>query len=576
MNRYISIAICFLLALLWSYPLWYTSGLQGTGDWGTSMASFESMRKSLLEYGQWPAHNPWTMGGIPVNVTNDLLSLQGVCVLACGTYWGVRIAIPLYMLIGLLGSWRLAGVIGWKNNYVKCVFALYTISNVALIHHVAGGHFCFHSFWYFPAIFAYVLSIRSDGLSGAKAGALMGLSFLESPVYVFQYGCLFAALLFIWECRHSLGNIARYIWWAVSCGSVFATFTVYRLLEVLPVVKDFPRITNYEFNYKAITILSALFYPHTGQYPPLDYSFPHCYCIAEGELGCYLGVGAFLLFVVSITWGVRWYHIAAIFIVLLWYSSGGIIDLAAVMKHIPSFESHLGFTRIRMFIPLFVGMAVAASLHNLLSRRPTLAKALVVKVFSVLMLMEVMFVGHLVMYNGNVKAPVLRVSNNTGYFINAGSLGSHGWVTYLYDAVHANIGWLRGYGPSYIGERSACVGAEEPGYIGEAVQNGRTVTPTYWSPNHLVFSNLTGSPVTINMNPGRLWHKVTSNGATPLWPEYRVMEITKSFVVTPEGDGTLDLVYIQPLRWYGLFATIILFFASVIIVVKIIKNTIKS
>jgi hypothetical protein len=176
-----------------------------------------------------------------------------------------------------------------------------------------------------------------------------------------------------------------------------------------------------------------------------------------------------------------------------------------------------------------------------------------------LMVIEVMVVAHINMRDSNLEAPNLRITRASDNFVNSKGLGTWGRVFYLYEAVHANIGWLRGFGYSYISGDSACIGIDEPGYVGEYCQGTNRFSPTYWSPNHLKFSGLNPNlQLVINENPGSCWYKKSTNNTwEQLFPNYRAVELTHRFIAYPNHDGTLEIIYSDHLRYQGMIATII-------------------
>jgi len=139
-----------------------------------------------------------------------------------------------------------------------------------------------------------------------------------------------------------------------------------------------------------------------------------------------------------------------------------------------------------------------------------------------------------------------------------------------YEATLNNIGILRGGGDSHLpmdygekinGEYPGTIGFDEEGYIGEFYQNKTVVKPDYWSPNLIKFSNLNPKePLTVNMNRSKFWY---ANG-TKLFPNDRIIEVKKKFLVFPDQDGNLILSYEYPGKKIGISLSILFFFISFI------------
>ena len=117
------------------------------------------------------------------------------------------------------------------------------------------------------------------------------------------------------------------------------------------------------------------------------------------------------------------------------------------------------------------------------------------------------------------------------------------------------------YGEKINGEYPGTIGFDEEGYIGEFYQNKTVVKPDYWSPNLITFSNLNSNePLTVNMNRSKFWY---GNGKK-LFPNDRIIEVKKKFIVYPNKDGNLTLSYQYPGKNIGILLCIVFFITSLL------------
>src|SRR5262249_11361297 len=101
-------------------------------------------------------------------------------------------------------------------------------------------------------------------------------------------------------------------------------------------------------------------------------------------------------------------------------------------------------------------------------------------------------------------------------------------------------GVIRGYEPMLSYRRDAPtlrLSRDDPDYRGEAWTKDETVSPVWWSPNHLIFQVRPGQEVTINQNPSSWWW---INGRQA-FPGRRCAETLVPFIVRADADGKIDL-----------------------------------
>jgi hypothetical protein len=230
------------------------------------------------------------------------------------------------------------------------------------------------------------------------------------------------------------------------------------------------------------------------------------------------------------------------------------------IQKLPFYDSHQTFMRVRMFIPLFMGVSAIVGLsllrHSNALSAPSKFRNALITFLPLLMVSEVLIVSYRILSLSHKPIPYDAVINSTANFTSIANLPRSRdlppEVGTSYNATRNNLGWIKG-SDSYIPALNIRVGVDEPGFVGEYTQNGRVITPVYWSPNIILFKELTtGSPLIINANPGNPWH---SNGVK-LFPSYKITEPLKVFEVMPNDSGVIELNYIYPGNLIGALGTL--------------------
>lgn len=560
---------CFLAVAFWTLPIWLTPGMTGIGDWNTAGSRFEALRRTVLEFGQWPEHNPWTSGGAPFLGTPGLsiLSIKGLLVLVFGTYWGLRLGVLVYLFISLAGAWKLSGM-WWRDQLIRTVFSFYIIANPALIYHISGGHLMFLTFCFMPLLFYFLLRFNQDKWSGLKAAIVLGAAFNDSPMYMVQYGMLILgciyAYLFISNHKENTRALLR---WIIIFIPVFLNLTFYRTITILQISLDYPRISDWRTHYEWLALLKYYLFPYTEFTEVASCKW----CNSTGEVCSYIGVVAFIMVLASFRKGFRWWHGAMLLLIWAGIGNDSYFHIMYWIQKIPTFSSHMCFARIRVFTLLFVGIAATSGLNYIWVKcRNHRFKPLQYIVLGIgfLMIAEVMLVSHLIMKSSHVKLATWTGDSPTNKFQNVSSLpqpaNSPGELFFLYRAVRMNLGLLRGgYGDGYIPGDTIRIGRDEQGYIGEYHQDGRVVEPVYWSPNRILLKGLKPkTPLVVNMNPGSPWY----NNGKQLFPQYRIVELRQPFEVMPDENGVVELTYKYPGQKLGVVGTIILSLISFMVI----------
>jgi len=563
------ILLSLLVVAVWALPIWFTPQMTGVCDWDCAMHRFEALRRTILEFKQWPGNNPWSSGGLPLlgHPGIGLFSLSGLLVLILGTFWGLRLAVLIYLFLGFIGAWKLSGI-WWKDRFIKLIFIFYVIANPAMIYHITVGHLLFQTFWFMPLLFYFLLRFKEDRWSGLKAAIVFAAAFNESPSYIVQYGALILLCISIYFCLANYRqNSKMLLRWFLLFIPIIAALTFYRTITILQILSDFPRLSDFKAHYEWAHLAKLYFFPYTKiiNLSPSKYKFIG----VTWESASYVGLGAFLLALASLRRGFRWWH--AMIVMLVWAGAGNDSPFYIMywIQKIPSFSSHGCFTRIRMFTLLFFGIAAVGGLNYIwMKYKGYRFLRYVVICIGILMVSEVLVVSHLIMKSSHIKLASWKGDNLANKFQTISSLPppreAPDLVILTYRAIRMNLGWLRGHGDPYIPAASVRVARDEEGYIAEFYQGGQEVVPRYWSPNRILLEGLNPrQPLVINLNPGSPWY---GNGKQ-LFPQYRIVEPLRLFKVMPDENGVVELTYRYPGQRAGIIGTIILLIISGLVVV---------
>lgn len=564
--------LCLLFIIFWSAPLWFTPGKTGLGDWDTSMHRYEAARRTVMEFKQWPGNNPWSIGGEPLLGNPCIGFMQILLVLFLGTYWGIRVAVLLYLIVGFVGAWKLSGI-WWKERFIRLIFVFYTIANPALFFHLQGGHILFQVFWLFPLLLYFLLRFKADKWSGLKAAIVFALAFNELVAYIIQYAfvILIGIYLYLFSTNYKT-YLKELVRWLMLFISVVPALTFYRLATILPIAIQFPRLSDFRIHYSLQELFKMFFVP----YVRLQVLFPGRPYASTVELSTYLGIIAFVMFILSFLRGFRWWH--AVALVLIWCTIGNDrwYYFMYWIQKLPGFSSHLCFTRIRIFALFFIGIAATWGVYYIcLKYRDSRVRFLRYLSITIgfFMILEVLSVSYLIMCHSHVRLASWQESPHNK-FKNISELprpkDAPADVCFTYRAIRMNLGWLHSQGDSYLPQDSIRIGCDQPGYIAEFYQGGKPVDPIYWSPNRILFKNLVPHlPLVVNITPGNAWY----NNGKQLFPDYKIVEPSKPFEIMPNRYGIVDLVYKHPGQRMGVTGMLVLLLIAVFLIWGINKKT---
>tara|TARA_B100001057_G_scaffold251918_1_gene252151 strand:- start:4756 stop:6600 length:1845 start_codon:yes stop_codon:yes gene_type:complete len=590
-NKKIFYSIIFLLITFWFYPIWYMYELAITGDGNIFLQRFEAIRKTVIDYSQWPANNPWNAGGQPLEGVNGrfLISIKGFLSIIFGAKTGLGVTLVLFNAIGYFGSLKLASVF-WRTTNFHHIFALLVISNSAILFHLSAGHFNFLNYYLIPIILYYFILFDKDKWSGLKAGILLGIAFNENPTYLVQFLILILSTIGIFHFFKSSSEIKKKIFfWILTFLPVFGMIISFHLIALLYTIGDFPRSISKIFFYPIETIIKSFFYPFIdidkkAFSDPVGVSAGSC-SRSTHENAMYVGILSIPFIIASFYKGIKWWHVVSFILILCAIGNNSFILPMYWIQKIPTYESWGCFNRIRMITSIFITICIVhgmsfmygrfkdkiLSIRILLTQRSfPIKKTSIVLTLILLVTVERLLIGHLIIYDTHKTYDVADRFYSTYKKYEKNKEFFNVSVIPPYEATLNNIGILRGGGDSHLpmdygekinGEYPGTIGFDEEDYIGEFYQNKTVVKPDYWSPNLIKFSKLNPNvPLAVNMNRSKFWY---ANGKK-LFPNDRIIEVKKKFLALPDKQGNLILSYIYPGKKIGVVLTI-LFFLSLCI-----------
>jgi len=189
-------------ALVFGHGLFRSLGKLGLGDWDYHRAWALFARRTLLQYGQWPAWNPHHCGGTASasNPSARMYTPSVFLTYVMGDDLGIRVW-PLVMLaLGFEGARRLAVRLG-AGQKGSLLAALLVAGNGGVALHLSHGHLpqlpCLLLPWWLLGIHMSWTKPFRGALLGGAFGAL---ACMEGGLYPLAYASLLAAA---WSIREA-------------------------------------------------------------------------------------------------------------------------------------------------------------------------------------------------------------------------------------------------------------------------------------------------------------------------------------------------------------------------------------
>ncbi len=505
----------------------------GFGDWDFLLDKFEALRRTVIDWGQFPWWNPWCRGGFPLAAHPQVgaVSIATPLVLSLGTTIGLGVWTILCILIAIEGAYRLAWL-WFREPWAAAAAALIYGLNGAVVVHTAQSYVIPMSYCSLPWLAYYAFRIGDRFADGLWLGCWLAFVAMNGIQYLSLYGGLLATLIWIRAVRvQPPGRRVRLLAHTLAAAGAFFALCGWRLTTVLLVLMDDRREPITRWDESLVSVIRCLLVR-----PPSDWT--SVISPQDGptyvELNSYVGPVVVLLGLASLARGWRWWH--TLTLVSGWFAIGSVrwYHPSYWVAGWPFFASAHVVTRWRFVALLGLGLAAGSVLArwrqsgNRLSRAAAALLAVVIAVDFVSLAQREFPLAFSVrpesqLFPGPPVSDIVNVRDGLGY-----------------ACTQRGYGVIRGYEPMLGYRRDTTTlrrARQDPDYRGESWTATATIQPVFWSPNRIVFQAAPGQEVFINQNPGSWWWV---NGR-PAFAGSRCAEPMVPFVAKADNRGRLDL-----------------------------------
>jgi hypothetical protein len=185
-NWKIAALIFLALTLIFTFPLYFSLTKLGIHDWDQHIFYEAIPRATILQYMQFPLWNPWQCGGnvLLANPQSSFLTIHFPLTLLFGEVIGTKLAIPLYLFIGLLGMWFVCKKLQMSPIAAYFPPVILMLSGIYAIRIAVGHTNWFHLAW-IPWVFLFYLRTQEKWIYIIPASFLLALIFLGGGIHPF-------------------------------------------------------------------------------------------------------------------------------------------------------------------------------------------------------------------------------------------------------------------------------------------------------------------------------------------------------------------------------------------------------
>jgi len=578
------IALVFARAIFRDFSYW------GVQDWDQHFFYHDVPRRTLIEYHQFPLWNPYYCGGTVMlaNPQSRLLAPSFPLILLFGAVKGIKLEIPLHLIIGLLGMYLLArrykmGV--WTAALPAFVYMLSSMYALNL----SVGMTWFLSVAYLPWAFLFYLLGFERYRYTFLSGLFLTLIYFGGGAYTLSIVMLFFALFSLLSIpQRGIRRVAKsfiiLLVFTLCLGAV-------KFLPSIAFLRQHPRHISDYSGYSVKILTHSLF--------DRDQSLAafHKYARSEGfwsgmsygidENGMYIGFIPFLLFLLGIAmcWKRHW-RLGICFLVFLWLSLGNRVpfSLWRLLHALPIYNSMRVAQRFRIVFMFCLALFAGFGLQWLLdllnrekkNRKYLLPLTLLVPIVVLAVLADLTLVNSPVFEDAFTIPPlsvekredfsqISRLNNyDANGFLAENSSNTDGSWSALYPPFLANLGTVDGYETAIV-PRNA-IPEDSDAYKGEAFFQGTSgeLSIDYWSPNRVTVSIRPDKAgyLALNQNYYTGW-KVRGPRSPELWQSGPLLAAK----VTPE-DQVVEFYY-SPISFkIGLVITCLALLVGVLVWVR--------
>ena len=512
-----------------AWPLLSGPDEAGRNDWSYYTGHFEALRRSVLEWHQFPWWHPWCCGGFPLagNPQLGAISPDVGLILALGPSLGLRIAAIGWTLLAAEGARRLA--LPWVGDPWAAAAAgvIYALNGGAVLG-LLVGYYIPASFWVLPWVLLELQRLDRPGNLGLRLGAWLAIAALTMIHYLTVYAIVVAGVAGLRLLRAARPADRRAILLrAAAAGGVVLLVAGWRLAVASRVLADFPRD---EFRPGSLGLVQAVMVWLSRPDAVELTTTVHLHW----ESNVYVGPIVLALFLASLRYGFRWWHVLAV--VSYWLAVGGAywFQPSYWLAHLPLFRTMHAVTRWRLVTALAVGIAAADALARLRRSPRRWVRAAALGLIAAVAADYVAYGFRVLPVAFDRKSPDPEIGPPTGSIVQLHAVEPE------LPAIRRGYGVIEGYEPQlgYRRDRAtARLWKGHPDYVAEHWTADGPVVPISWSPNRIVLQVEPRQRVQVNQNPGSWW---LANGR-PLRPDLRAAELTEPFVAVADDRGRLVL-----------------------------------
>lgn len=517
----------------------HRSGILG-GDWDYFAQAYEAIRRSVLEYHQFPWWNPWIGGGVPLyaNPQIGLISLQTPLILIFGTLVGFRISILLYFLLGFWGMRKLLLRIGADKRIGTLLSYIWVFSSFP-VWHITGGHFTFTTYFLAPWFFYLLLNIRKPHgwlWFGLFSAFLVNQSLHYMTVHIMVVG-LAVVLYQVTSLRkkHKLSTWPLVKPYVLSL-ALALPLIAHKLYFTFQYLHDFPRTPPFEAAVPINIITAALTWRSNLVFNPSEI---YRGGFGWGEYTAYFGIltlGLLAYFIIkklerpgSFNLQSKLLLAGLLFVLVLSAGDFGVMSPYGLMKKLPVFSQ-------MQVSPRWLGWFVFGALL-LLAKLPRKKFIVIILIISIIDVFASSYgvINHTLEPYQKPTA-YSNILDQQAFYTNTPERSLNSMR--LFSATQANIGDIYGYEPlvgfgnefneGFAGLSSRC--ATNKTACSFVLTNNAVVE--YWSPNFISLRRTAPGNIELNQNPGSYW-KV--NGKRT-FRKMEVAELKQSFVINDPSD----------------------------------------
>lgn len=323
----------------------------------------DAARISIVDYHQIPAWNPYYCGGIPLaaNPQDGSLAPDFWLRLIYGTGPGRRLAVLLFLLLGMEGTYQLARRHAASGPAAAAGAVIFAASG-RFFFMLEFGWINMFGFQLLPwVVLGYENGFRSWRWR-IVGGFALGWMLLAGGTYSTPYTVLVLAALTLYDTLRIIFRPAldpgdgiawwRPIWSAAGVGFFTALFSAAKFLPMLAVVSQHPRTIHNSYSNNFIQLIGSLLVSHTENPEGIA---------AEGYIGLLVAALALFSLVLKDRGAVRFMTMVGVFFAL-GMGDQGKTSLWTMVRSLPLYSQLRDPQRFTMIISFFLALATALAL----------------------------------------------------------------------------------------------------------------------------------------------------------------------------------------------------------------------